>query len=395
MSPLNSYKHILLLLPFLLISHFVTLSNSQIPGFPGMCNADDIKTLLRIKNHLGNPPSLNSWDIANECCVQWDGWDAVQCNDDGRVISLSFFWNEDIYKIPSFLDQLPALVGLTFFSVPNLTGPIPRYIGKLTNLTSLTFSTTNLSGPIPTFLSRLVKLANLNLYDNKFSGAVPNFLGRLKGLTFLSLSNNKLTGPIPKSLGHLTRLETLALHTNSLSGPIPDFLGQRLSNLDGLVLYNNQFSGRIPTSLGLLTRLTYISLFNNQLTGPVPRSLAGGSIAIFRLGNNKLTGDATFLIDKSNDGVIEVDISNNQFKFDLTNVDLAPRLFTFNISHNNIYGRLPKLFYRLKEYFEKYVDITYNELCGPIPNGRHLKRVNPIFFGHNKCLCGGPLPVCK
>ncbi|XP_074277080.1 polygalacturonase inhibitor-like [Silene latifolia] len=387
--------HILVLLLFLLISHFATLSNSQILGLPGICNPDDKKTLLRIKKHLGNPPSLNSWDIANECCVLWGPWEpAVRCNDDGRVISLSFLWNEDIYKIPPFLDQLPALVELAFY-VPTLTGPIPRYVGKLTNLTSLTFSNTNLGGPIPNFLSRLFNLVYLDLYCNNFSGPIPNFLGGLKGLAFLSLSSNKLTGPIPKSLGHLTRLQTLALDKNNLSGSIPDFLGRRLNNLQGLELYNNQFSGRIPASLGLPTRLTYIYLFNNQLTGPVPKSLAGGSIAIFRLGNNKLTGDATFLIDKSNKGVTEVDIGNNRFKFDLTNVDLAPSLSFFNISHNNIYGRLPRLFYRLRDYFDNYVDITYNELCGPIPNGRHLKRVNPVFFSHNKCLCGGPLPACK
>ncbi|XP_074277079.1 polygalacturonase inhibitor 2-like [Silene latifolia] len=346
MSQPNSHIHLIVLLPLLLISHFVNLSYSQKFDFLDVCNADDKQVLLRIKAYLGNPPSLKSWDLANDCGGPWEVWHGVKCDGEGRISSLLFFGLQDIYRISPFLDELPALRGLGFVYMTNLFGPIPYYIGKLTNLSSLTIAMTNISGPIPSFLGRLTNLGNLDLSSNKFSGPIPNFLRRLNSVTTLDLSNNKITGPL-------------------------------------------------PISLGLITQLSWLSLLNNQLTGPVPRSLGGGNIIVIRLGNNKLTGDATFLIDKSNNDVIEVDISNNQFKFDMTNVDLAPRLYAMNISHNMIYGRLPKLFYRKRDFLGTYIDITYNELCGPIPNGRLLKRVDPNLFAHNKCLCGGPLPACK
>ncbi|KAK9677738.1 hypothetical protein RND81_11G163600 [Saponaria officinalis] len=392
---LCTHHLIVLLLPLLLISHFITLSNSQKFDFLDVCNADDKQVLLRIKNYLGNPSSLSSWDLANDCGGPWEGWHGVHCDGQGRISSLLFFGNQDIHTIPPYLDQLPYLGGLSFVYMNNLSGPIPHYIGKLTNLSSFMIAMTNVGGPIPGFLGRLTNLGNLELSSSKFSGPIPNFLRRLKGLTNLDLSDNRLTGPIPPSLSHLTNLGFLTIHTNNLSGPIPDFIGHRLVNLTTLILHTNQFSGLIPASLGLLPKLDFLSLLNNQFSGPVPKSLGGGHIIVIRLGNNKLTGDPTFLIDKSNGGVIEVDISNNLFKFDLTNVDLAPRLYAFNMSHNMIYGRLPKLFYKLRDVLGTYTDIKYNELCGPIPNGRRLKGVNPDFFAHNKCLCGGPLPACK
>ncbi|KAL9244941.1 hypothetical protein vseg_018655 [Gypsophila vaccaria] len=336
--------HPLVLLPSLvLLSQYVTLSNSQKFDFLDICNADDKQVLLRIRKHLGSPPSLSSWDLANDCGGPWEGWKGVRCDGQGRISSLLFFGMDDISKIPPYLDQLPALSTLSFVYMNNLTGPIPHYIGKLTNLTSFMISNANVSGPIPSFLGRLTNLGNLELSSSKFSGPIPNFLRRLKGLTNLDLSNNRLTGAI-------------------------------------------------PASLGLIPKLEFLALSNNQLSGPVPRSLGGGNIIVIRLGNNKLTGDVTFLIDKSNNGVIEVDISNNLFKFDLTNVDLAPRLYAFNMSHNMIYGRLPKIFGLLDP---DTVNVSYNQLCGPIPNSRRFKHANPDIFTHNKCLCGSPLLACK
>ncbi|KAL9238309.1 hypothetical protein vseg_012745 [Gypsophila vaccaria] len=90
--------------------------------------------------------------------------------------------------------------------------------------------------------------------------------------------------------------------------------------------------------------------------------------------------------------MVDVQIDYNFFKFDFTNVDLGRRLLAFNVSHNMIYGSLPK---RLGQLMVDQVDVSYNQLCGPIPNGRRFKRVNPIVFSQNKCLCGGPLHACK
>ena len=40
-------------------------------------------------------------------------------------------------------------------------------------------------------------------------------------------------------------------------------------------------------------------------------------------------------------------------------------------------------------------DVSYNELCGAIPQGRYTHRFGPKHFAPNKCLCGRPLAPCN
>ncbi|KAL9238307.1 hypothetical protein vseg_012744 [Gypsophila vaccaria] len=384
MSPQNVYS---LILFSLLVSQFFDVFNSQ--SIPDFCHPNDKKILLNIKNKLGNPPSLDSWDT-NIDCVNWKG---IQCsNEQGHVTYFSITESHDIHgPIPPFLDQLPYLTGLQFDDVPNLSGPIPSYIRTLTNLTALTISRTKVTGPIPNFLGRLTNLAQLFLSSNGFIGPIPNFLGQLKSLTYLDLSSNGLTGPIPLTLAQLTNLSYLRLDSNKLSGPIPGFLAQ-LKNLNTIDFGSNSLTGPIPEYLGHMSGLTTLDLSNNLLVGPIPKSLARSTLAMVRLSYNRLSGDASFLFDKANTNILDIQIDNNFCKFDFTNVDLSPTLVGFNVSCNMIYGSLPKRFGQMRV---DSVDVSYNQLCGPIPNGRRFKRVNPIIFGHNKCLCGGPLRACK
>ncbi|KMT12737.1 hypothetical protein BVRB_4g088330 [Beta vulgaris subsp. vulgaris] len=361
---------LLLLLPL-----FVDISHSQ--STPDLCLPHDKNVLLRIKKHFGNPPSLSSWDPNTDCA----GWNGIRCNIQGHVEVVLITDADDIHGlIPPFLDQLPYLTELYFDKLPNLSGPIPTYIGKLTNLTILTISGTKIAGPIPEFLIKLTNLNQLFLYSNKFTGTIPNFLSRLKKLMFLDLSSNLLTGPIPVALSKLTNVKVLTLSSNKLSGHIPDFIGNQLKNLQVLELDFNSFSGTIPTSLGLLLNLQKISLAGNQLSGTIPKWMGRGNLNLIYLGQNKLTGDASFLFEKTNTNILSLEVAHNLLKFDFTKVDLAPSLLGMNISHNMIYGSLPKRFGLLRP---DSIDVSYNQLCGPIPNGRRFKRV-PDIFAHNK-----------
>ncbi|XP_074310440.1 polygalacturonase inhibitor 1-like [Silene latifolia] len=379
----------LYILPFLLIfiSQISYLTYSQ--STPNVCNQNDKNTLLNIKNKLGNPSSLPLWDPNTDCCTQWS---TIQCNDQGYVTSLTIQEAHDINgPIPPFLDQLPYLTGLYFINVTNLSGPIPTYFRKLTNLTAFVIWGTKVTGPIPDFLGRFTNLVQLNLPFNRLSGPIPNSLGRLKKLLYLYLASNRLTGPIPTGLNKLTGLSNLDISSNNLSGPIPDFFA-KFENLGTINLDSNSLTGPIPAYLGHMPWLTTLSLSNNRLTGPIPTSLGQCNLVLIGLANNKLTGDASFLFDKANKQINEIHIQNNLFKFDFSNVDLSPGLIGFNVSHNMIYGSLPKQFGQL---WVDLVDVSYNQLCGPIPNGGLFKSVDPIIFSHNKCLCGGPLPPCK
>ncbi|XP_074314715.1 uncharacterized protein LOC141649949 [Silene latifolia] len=409
-------SQLFIILPLFLLCNLLLLDLAKSQTFPD-CHPHDKKILLRIKNHLGNPSSLSTWTKSEKyCCALYHG---VVYDLQGRVSSLNFYDIHDYHgTIPTFLDRLPGLVDLSFMNIPNLSGPIPPYIGNLTNLISFSMVSTNLGGPIPDiisrfnnlliltmsdnnhvgpiprFLSQMSNLTRLDLSSNKLTGQIPAFLGRLKRLDYLRLSSNKLTGPIPLPLVQLTNLNSLNLSSNKLSGPIPDFIGIHLINLRTLELDSNHFSGHIPKSLGQLPNLQSLSLSKNKLNWPIPKSLGLANILVIKLAYNNLSGDASFLFNKNNMATFELIINNNKLKFDFSNAGLG-RLVSFNISHNMIYGSLPEWFGQLYLDSTRIVDVSYNQLCGPIPNGRRFKRFGPSMFAHNKCLCGGPLPACK
>ena len=116
-------------------------------------------------------------------------------------------------------------------------------------------------------------LSSLYLHTNQLSGSIPKELGKLTKLRNLYLHTNELSEAIPAELGKLTQLTTLWLHNNQLSEAIPAELGD-LTQLTDLRLYNNMgyrnavLSGDLPSSLSSLTSLTELHLQNTQLTVP-------------------------------------------------------------------------------------------------------------------------------
>ncbi|KAL2942371.1 Leucine-rich repeat protein FLOR 1 [Bienertia sinuspersici] len=379
-----SHNHLILV--SLLFVLFVNLPHSLALRHP-----DDKEVLLRIKRFLGNPPSLSSWDPNTDYC---DGWKGVMCNFQGRVHFIAFHQAQDIHgPIPPFLDHLPYLDELSFLYLPNLSGPIPPYISKLTNLTRFSIHETKINGPIPKFLGQFTKLNYLSFTSNKLTGPVPNFLHPLKKLIHLFLTSNLLTGQISEALANVPNsVNFLDLSSNQLCGQIPNSIAPKLQNLHLLYLKSNHLSGSIPTSLGLLPKLQALDLSENYFKGSIPKSLGQTNIGYLFLSQNKLTGDASFLFEKNNTRIISVNIAYNLLKFDFTNVVFAETLGIMNISHNMIYGSLPEGFGQLQP---RFVDVSYNQLCGPIPNGENFESANLEIFAYNKCLCGGPLPDCQ
>ena len=85
----------------------------------------------------------------------------------------------------------------------NLTGKIPKEIGKLIELNYLNLNENQLSGEIPKEIGKLTYLEELDLYDNKLTGEIPKEIGRLTNLNFLDLYQNKLSEEIPKEVKEL------------------------------------------------------------------------------------------------------------------------------------------------------------------------------------------------
>ncbi|KAH7515950.1 hypothetical protein FEM48_Zijuj10G0082700 [Ziziphus jujuba var. spinosa] len=91
----------------------------------------------------------------------------------------------------------------------NLTVPIPKEIGILTDLIVLHLSHNALTGEIPTRICQLYKLEQLFLNSNGLEGSIPLEIGNLTSLKWLILYDNLLSGIIPNRIGNLNRIEVI------------------------------------------------------------------------------------------------------------------------------------------------------------------------------------------
>ncbi|KAJ1394987.1 Leucine-rich repeat-containing N-terminal, plant-type [Sesbania bispinosa] len=303
------------------------------------CHPHDKSALLQIKKEFNNPTLLSSWKPDSDCCQ--DDWLGVICDFEQhyRVTDILITNNSELSApIPPSLGKLSHLKTLYFEDLPNLTGPIPvKALSKLTRLKQITVKSTGLSGPIPYFPVQF------------------------KSLKWLELSSNKHTGPLPPSLTLLPNLIAIFFDNNKLTGSIPP----SYSKFGGLVLSNNQLSGPLPKSF------SSFDLFNLQLA------------------HNNLEGDASMLFGSTKQTNV-IDISWNKFSFDLGKVEVSKDLPTLDVSHNQIYGKLPAGIENVLN-----LNVSYNLLCGEIPKRGNLQKFDVSTYFHNKCLCGSPLPSCK
>ncbi|KAL8133487.1 polygalacturonase inhibitor 1-like [Apium graveolens] len=305
------------------------------------CNPKDKKVLLKIKQDLGNPYHLASWNPDTDCC----DWYVVDCDPKiNRINALTVFQANISGQIPAAVGDLPFLETLLFRHITNITGEIPSAIAKLTRLKTVRLSWTNLTGPVPSFFSKLKTLTYLDLSFNQLSGSIPPSLSLLPSLLALHLDRNRLTGTIPESFG--------------------------------------AFTGSSPPDL---------FLSHNQLTGSVPKTLGNMNFTRIDLSRNKLEGDISFLFGKSK-ALQDADFSRNLFEFDITKLEFPESLSNLDWNHNKLTGNVPVGLTTLDNL--QQFNVSYNRLCGQIPVGGNLQGFTYAEYFHNRCLCGAPLPAC-
>ncbi|KAI3880856.1 hypothetical protein MKW92_026815 [Papaver armeniacum] len=334
-----------------------------------------------------------------------------------------------------------------------LSGIIPREIGRLRSLTQLAIYGNYLSGSIPASLTNLTSLDSLYLYDNSLSGIIPQDIGRIHSLVEIDLSTNKLSGSIPTSICNLTKLTYLSIFKNILFGTIPLEIGNLMSlnsfylyknNLSGsipasltnltslntLYLYDNQLSGIIPQDFGNLRSLVTLDMAVNKLTGSVPASLSNlSNLIVISFFQNELTGSLPIEINNNLTQLKEFYLSENMFSGYLPqNICQSGMLENFVASYNHFTGPIPRslrnctslrllglenneLVDNVTEAFHVYpyldwlgaqnnmlltvVDISYNELSGPIPNIIAFENASVDALKNNKGLCGNNSRVLK
>ena len=247
-----------------------------------------------------------------------------------------------------------------------------NFCWNIENTTELNYCCGNLSGKIPKDIGKLVNLRHLNLRNNKLTGEIPPEIFNLKKLEILWLFSNQLTGKIPKEIGNAKKLKNLSLQTNQLTGEIPPEIGN-LTELQFLNLYSNQLDGAIPKELGNMKKLQGLEVFNNFLVGDIPREIGNLQELIYfnAYGN---------LLQKLPD--------------EIGNLEKLEQLF---LHHNHLGGHIPKGLGNLKNLTE--LRLGSNMFNGMIDNHIcNLSKLNPknewAFNVNNNNLCE-PYPECK
>ena len=318
----------------------------------------------------------------------------------GSDMRIDLHNNRLIGTIPTSIARGSSGLDLSY---NQLSGPIdPQLFLKCSIATSLDLSHNLFISTLPD-LSDIKPEASIILSYNQFEGTIPgsyaqastlqldnnNLNGSLDELfnwptpylQILHLSNNELEGELPHSL-FLSDLRELVLAGNKFHGDLPLVLASwkvldlsvnqfsdgswelwvesvRKGSLTYLDISSNAFSKTRVINDLLAANVTYISVANNKLISAIKPFPFISSVAGLDLSGNTLYG--TFpshnfpnmvSLDLSNNyfgddlnlkfmqRLTELDISFNQFSFDVSTFSRLPFLLSINAHRNHLYGTL-------------------------------------------------------
>ena len=231
--------------------------------------------LMALYNALDGPNWTKgaNWNTDQELST----WEGVTVTDEAiTALNLSGFGLKG--QLPPQIGELTALKSLSLGSNPNLTGPLPKEIGTLVNLTTLMAVTTGLEGPLPPEMGNLNKLTNLQLNNNQISGTIPKEWGGMTALNNFEMFNTKISGPIPSEIfTGWKNLATFLMNNNpNLTGSLPEGLGNMTTTQTrfNIHLYECNFTGGIPASWGNIPAVSsQLRVYGNKLTQPVPAAI--------------------------------------------------------------------------------------------------------------------------
>ncbi|CAN6277708.1 unnamed protein product [Urochloa humidicola] len=157
--------------------------------------------------------------------------------------------------------------------------------------------------------------------------------------------------------------------------------------VQGLQLERLGLSGAAPdlAALAVLPGLRALSLADNALTGAFPNVSALGVLKMLYLSRNRLSGvipEGTF---RPMRGLRKLHLGFNDFSGPVPGSITSPRLLELSLANNRFEGCLPDF----SQPELRFVDVSNNNLSGPIPAG--LSRFNSSMFAGNMFLCGKPL----
>ncbi|KAJ7954485.1 Receptor kinase [Quillaja saponaria] len=318
-----------------------------------------------------------------------------------RIVDLSS--NKIFGFIPP--DICPGAASLEELRLPDnlISGGIPAELSQCSQLKTIDFSLNYLNGSIPAELGQLENLQQLIAWYNGLEGKIPPELGKCRSLKDLILNNNQLTGGIPLELFSCSNLEWISLTSNGLTGEIPREFGQ-LSRLAVLQLGNNSFTGEIPVDLGNCSSLVWLDLNSNKLTGEIPSQLgrqqgakslsgilSGNTLVFVRNVENSCKGVGGLLefYGIRPERLLQVPTLKT---CDFTRLYSGPVLSRFtqyqtleylDLSYNELRGKIPEEFGDMVAL--QVLELSHNQLSGEIPSSfGHLTNLGVFYASHNR-----------
>ncbi|XP_011032612.1 PREDICTED: receptor-like protein 12 isoform X2 [Populus euphratica] len=411
-----------------LLSFFHLRACQSFPSMQPLCNDEESRALLQLKENLvinesasSDPsayPKVASWRVDGEsgdCC----SWEGVECDRDsahviGLDLSSSFLYgsinsNSSLFhlvqlrrlnladndfnnsEIPSEIRNLTRLFDLNL-SMSGFTGQIPAEILELSKLVFLDLGVNSLKLQKPglqDLVEALTNLEVLHLSGVEISSKVPQIMANLSSLSSLFLRECGLQGEFPMGIFQLPNLRSLSIRYNPyLTGYLPEF--QSGSQLELLLLAGTSFSGQLPESIGNLKSLTELDVAESNFSGVMPSSLGNlTKLNSLDLSDNSFSGK----IPPSFVNLLQLtylSLSLNNLRSGTIDwIGNLTKLSFLDMTKTNSYGNIPSCLRNLTQL--TVLKLHGNKLTGQIPSwiGNHTQFIS-LYLGVNKL--HGPSP---
>ncbi|KAJ7519627.1 hypothetical protein O6H91_20G062300 [Diphasiastrum complanatum] len=363
----------------------LNLQGTVTSGLNALTNLQSLQ--LQNNGFTGSLPSLKGLASLTDAYFGGNSFDIIPGDFFSGLTSLQHLYLDDNplngtngWSLPFDIQGSTQLNTLSLTNI-SLTGTIPDFLGKMSNLRVLNVAYNRLGGSLPASFSssNLVQFQANNQQGPVLSGRI-DVVGGMQSLAQLWLQVNGFTGPIPAGLTNAISLKDLRLNDNALEGIIPPGLVNL--PLGNFTVKNNQLVGPIPKFpsnvnfvysgnnfcqatpgvgcdpqvmglLGFLDGVNYPSVLVSSWIGNDPcGGWIGVTCASTTKGNAGTVSDLVLVNDKLN-GTISPALGN------LTG------LTTLKLNDNNLTGTIPTSLTKLP--LLKTVDLSNNNLSKPVP----------------------------